>query len=112
MTLATAPEVRRATVTRYTYHLFSSRPDDDGMIYLYDANADVVGHVCFVPDDQPLPPAAESRGIVALYFPRSRFLDVIDMLRNEGPIELRWGGPLDSCLSTALEPVGEGEKTK
>ena len=105
--LATPAHLRATTVARYSYHLFSSRTDDEVMIYLYDANTDVVGHVCFAPDDQPLPPAVESRGIVELYFPRSRFLEVIDMLRNEGPIELRWAGPLDSCLSTAAEPVGE-----
>jgi hypothetical protein len=33
----------------------------------------------------------------------------LDLLRNEGPIELRWAGPFDSCLSTEYEPVGEGE---
>jgi hypothetical protein len=46
---------------------------------------------------------------VALYFARSRFSVVLDMLRNEGPNELRWAGPLDSCLSTEFERVGEGE---
>jgi hypothetical protein len=46
---------------------------------------------------------------VALYFARSRFSAVLDLLRNEGPIELRWAGPFDSCLSTEYEPVGEGE---
>jgi hypothetical protein len=112
MKLATTPESRATAVSRYTYHLFSSRSDDGVILYLYDANADVIGHVCFVPDDQPLPPAVHSRGIVEVYFPRSRFPEVIDMLRNEGPIELRWAGPLDSSLSTGLEPVGEGERVR
>ena len=70
----------------------------------------MVGHAYFVADDQPLPPASETRGVVALYFPRSGFASVMDMLRNEGPIELRWAGPFDSCLSTAYEAVGEGEQ--
>jgi len=96
-------------VARYTYHLFSSRSEDDVVIFLYDAKADVIGQLFFVADDVPLPPAAETRGSVALYFPRSRLPAVMDMLRNEGPIELRWAGPLDSCLSTEYEPVGEGE---
>lgn len=110
MTTSVLPQLRATAVARYTYHLFSSRTEDEVMIYLYDAKSDVVAHVCFVPDDQPLPPASESRGIVALYFPRSRFPAIIDMLRNEGPIELRWAGPFDSCLSTAFEPVGAGEQ--
>ena len=104
-------DVRVKTVARYTYHLFSSRTQDDLMIYLYDANSDVLGHVYFVADDQPLPAASETHGIVALYFPRSGFASVMDMLRNEGPIELRWAGPFDSCLSTAFETVGEGERS-
>lgn len=101
--------LRATRIARYTYHLFSSRTADDVVIYLYDDNSDVIGHVFFPADDVPLPPASETRGCVALYFPRSSFRAVIDMLRNEGPIELRWAGPFDSCLSTAYERVGEGE---
>ena len=103
-------DARRATrIASYTYHLFSSRTEDDVVIFLYDDEANLVGQVFFAADDLPLPPAAKTRGCVALYFPRSRFSAVMDMLRNEGPIELRWAGPLDSCLSTEFEPVGEGE---
>jgi hypothetical protein len=88
---ATSTDAMRATaVARYTYHLFSSRTEDDVVILLYNGQADVIGQVFFVTDDLPLPPA-------------------VDMLRNEGPIELRWAGPFDTCLSTEFEPVGEGE---
>ena len=107
---ATPADVRVQPVARYTYQLFSSRTQEDVVINLYDARTDVVGHAYFVADDQPLPPASETRGVVALYFPRSGFASVMDMLRNEGPIELRWAGPFDSCLSTAYEAVGEGEQ--
>lgn len=110
--LDTAPPQATQTipVTRYTCHLFSSRSEDDVVIFLYGAAADVVGQVFFVADDEPLPPASQTRGVCALHFPRSSFHTVLDMLRNEGPIELRWAGPSDSCLSTTFEPVGEGEK--
>ncbi len=107
---ATTADAKRATrVATYTYHLFSSRTEDDVVIFLYDDKANVIGQVFFVADDLPLPPAAEARGCVALRFARSRLSAVLDMLRNEGPIELRWAGPFDSCLSTAYERVGEGE---
>ena len=47
--------------------------------------------------------------VLAAPIPRSSLATVLDLLRNEGPIELRWAGPFDTRLSTALEPVGEGE---
>lgn len=108
---ARGTDTKRSTVASYTFHLFSSRTEDDVVIFLYDDQANLIGQVFFAADDLPLPPAAKTRGCVALYFPRSRFSVVLDMLRNEGPIELCWAGPLDSCLSTELERVGEGEAT-
>jgi hypothetical protein len=48
-------------------------------------------------------------GRVGLYFRRSQLPAVVDLLRNEGPVELRWKGPFDTCLSTAYERVGDGE---
>jgi hypothetical protein len=105
----TTDALRTTRIDRYTYHLFSSRTSDDVVVFLYDDKADVIGQVFFAADDLPLPPAAEAHGCVALYFTRSRLPEVLDMLRNEGPIELRWAGPLDSCLSTEFEPTGEGE---
>lgn len=105
-------DARRETrIESYTYHLFSSRTEEDVVIFLYDDAANLIGQVFFAADDLPLPPASETRGRVALYFPRSRFSAVLDMLRNEGPIDLCWAGPLDSGLSTELERVGEGEAT-
>src|SRR5512145_1105175 len=109
LTTRTTDALRATRIARYTYHLFSSRTADDVVIYLYDDNSNVIGQVFFPADDLPLPPASETRGCIALYFPRSRFRAVLDMLRNEGPIELRWAGPIDSCLSTEYERVGEGE---
>jgi hypothetical protein len=105
-------DARRAThIASYTYHLFSSRTEEDVVIFLYDDAANLIGRVFFAADDMPLAPASKTRDCVALYFPRSRFSAVLDMLRNEGPIELCWAGPLDSGLSTELEQVGEGEAT-
>ena len=97
-------------VIRFTYHLFSSRTEDDVAIFLYDAATKVVGQVFFVADDEPLPPASLTEGVTALYFPRSSLATVLDLLRHEGPIELSWAGPFDTRLSTALEAVGEGTR--
>jgi hypothetical protein len=101
--------MRDTRVAKYTYHLFSSRDEDRVVIFLYDEKSDVVGEVFFVGEDEPLPPAQEANGKVALYFRRSQLMDVVDLLRNEGPIRLRWAGPFDTSLSTEYEPIGEGE---
>ena len=104
-----AQESQTTPVIRFTYHLFSSRTEDDVAIFLYNAANNVVGQLFFVGDDQPLPPASLTEGITALYFPRSSLATVLDLLRHEGPIELSWAGPFDTRLSTALEAVGKGE---
>ena len=101
--------MRTLEVTRYTYHLFSSRDEDAVVVFLYDDKDDVVGEAFFVGDGGPLPPAADAGGRVALYFRRSQLPAVLDLLRNEGPIHLRWGGAFDTSLSTEYEPIGEGE---
>ena len=101
--------MRTSEIVKYTYHLFSSRDDDPAVIYLYDAKSDVVGEVFFVAEDEPLPPAEEKQGRVALYFRRSQLTDLVDLLRNEGPLYLRWAGPFDTSLSTEYELIGEGE---
>jgi hypothetical protein len=86
--------------------LFSSRTEDDVVIFLYDDAADLIGQVFFAADDLPLPPAAKTRGCVALYFPRSRFSAVVDMLRNDNEsAEARSTAAVDR--RTAANPDGQ-----
>jgi hypothetical protein len=100
---------RTVEIAKYTYHLFSSRDQDSVVIFLYDEKSNVAGEVFFVTEDEPLPPAEEAQGRVALYYRQAQLPDVVDLLRNEGPIQLRWAGALDTSLSTGYELVGEGE---
>ncbi len=64
----------------------------------------------FVSDAGTLPPARAVDGKYVLYYRRSRLSDVVDLLRNEGPIYLIWDGAANTTLSTEYEPVGEGER--
>ena len=50
-------------------------------------------------------------GMIFLPYQLSRFHDVLDLLRNEGPLELYFnpGGKWASILTKGKEPVGEGE---
>lgn len=102
-------EVETIAIARYTYHYFASHDRDDVVMYLYDEKDNLVARVLCACGDEPLPPSREVDGHYALYFRRNRFPELIDMLRNEGPINLVWYGPDRVTLSTDYEPVGEGE---
>lgn len=96
-------------ITRYTYHRFSSRDEEDAVLFLYDGKANLVGEVIFVGAEQILPAAEQVNGKYRLYYRRSALPEVIDLLRNEGPVFLRWKDGLNTTLSTEYEPIGEGE---
>ncbi|MDH5805678.1 MAG: hypothetical protein OEZ54_10920 [Gemmatimonadota bacterium] len=96
-------------IQRYTYHFFSSRSEDDLVILFYDTDSTIIGEARFVRDGSAIPPATEKNGRHLLFFCRSSFPDIIDMLRNEGPVFLRWADGVNTTLSTGYEPVGEGE---
>lgn len=98
-------------ISRYTYHCFSSRDRDDVTLFLYDKASTVVGQVLAVPDGEPLPPAVPRDGRVLLYFHRAAMPQIVDLLRNEGPVYLHWQNGRDAALATGYERVGEGEET-
>lgn len=95
-------------IERYTYYLFGSRAKGEAIIFLYDDKSTVAGEIVFCDDAEPLPPAAAEHGRQVLYFRRSALHDVVDLLRNEGPIYLKQDDG-SVALSTGYEPVGEGE---
>ena len=99
-------------IKKYMYYLFSSREDASPVIYLYDKHNTHIGYVYFKSDGNPLDAAKVfSNGKYALFFRRSLFTDVIDMLRNESPVYLHYvpEGENNTRLSTSPEPVGEKE---
>jgi hypothetical protein len=102
-----APAVR---VARWDYHVYSSRDEDPTTIELRDSSGAIVGRASFVAEDEPLPPAERREGVIALQFRQSQLAQVLDLLRHDGVIELRWAGPFDTCLSstTELGPAPQG----
>lgn len=96
-------------ITRYTYHLLADSAHEDVVMFLYDRRSTVVAEVGFITPPTPLPPPREEAGKSFLYFRRDRLADVVDMLRNEGPVALLWRDRATPSLSTSYEPVGEGE---
>jgi hypothetical protein len=96
-------------ITRYSYHLLADSAHEDVVMFLYDRRSTVVAEVGFVTPPTPLPPPREEKGKSFLYFRRDRLADVVDMLRNEGPVALVWRNGATPSLCTGYEPVGEGE---
>jgi hypothetical protein len=102
--------MKSIAIERYSYYLFSSRSDDDAVIYLYDAHSNVVAEVFFVEAGSPLPNASRTHGgRYLLYYRRSALPGLIDMLRNERPIHLTWVDSDNAALSTGFEMVGANE---
>jgi hypothetical protein len=102
--------MKSIAIERYSYYLFSSRSDDDAVIYLYDAHSTVVAEVFFLDDENPLPNASRTHGgRYLLYYHRPALPGLIDMLRNERPIYLTWVDSDNVALSTGFEMVGANE---
>ena len=80
-------------------------------LFLYGAGGETV--VANFQETAPAKGATRaSSGQRYLHFPMSRYLPVLDMLRNEGPVFVLWkdGDPPQGALQTGEpEPVGEGE---
>jgi hypothetical protein len=96
-------------ITRYTCHCYSSRMHEDLVLFLYDKQSNVVGQVFAVPEGEALPPAERRDGRVRMYFRRDAIPQVIQMLRDEGPVFLQWNSGRGAALATGYEPVGERE---
>ena len=101
---------RTIAVDRYTCHFFSSRDEDDLLVYLYDQKSNVVAELHFVPPPHPLPLPSVVNGRRRLYYRRSAFTEVLDILRNESPVYLHPREDGSVSISSAFEPVGDGER--
>jgi hypothetical protein len=97
-------------IDRYTCHFYASRDDDDLVVYLYDEDATARAEVRFVAEPRALPAPSLVDGRRRLYYRRAAFPEPLDLLRNEGPIFLCPREDGSVTLSSAFEPVGEGER--
>ena len=98
-------------ITSYKYYTFSSRDSSiaNTVILFYGSEA-YLGGAFFSNSDEPIKPAQKySSGVYGLYYKYSDLPNIIDMLRNEKPVYLIYNGAVNTRISTASEPVGEGE---
>ncbi len=82
-----------------------------GFVYLNDKSGKYIGYVGIIRDSSPLPANVQHpNGVLNIYFHEAELVSLLDTLRNERPIfvkfntTLKWGS-----VGTDLEPVGEQE---
>jgi len=86
--------------------------DNAGKISLYDTSNKNFATAFLRRETENLKKAyLDPNGIALLYFRRSVWSELMDLLRNEGPLYLHfWEGPGNNThISTSQEPVAEGE---
>ena len=81
-----------------------------GFVYFYEPNTEkYIGYAGIIQNGQALPPNQQgSNGVLNIYFHESSLVPMLDTLRNEKPVyvkyntDLKWGS-----VGAAAEPVGE-----
>ena len=94
-------------VTKYSYRISAS--GDEAVMFLYDETTEAIAKIVFLDSDEPLTMPQVTNGHVLLHFRRSFLHDVVDMLRNEGPVYLVRHSSEHIYLATEFEDVGEGQ---
>ncbi len=99
-------------VQTYSYYNWSSRSNGKTNLILRGAEGQTCS-VWFREDPEAvLPAATQSGSYYSFYYHHHQLQHLIDMLRNESPIYVYFNndnGFNNSRISTASEPVGEGE---
>lgn len=102
-------------IKRYALKIFGG-PQGSGngkrsSVYLFDKNNRGVGRIDFWDKGETLP-ADQYSDVEGILFSlhEDRMHDVVDMLRNEGPVFIAWQETLKNAyIGTSQEPVAEGE---
>lgn len=83
-----------------------------GFVYFYEPSGNYIGYVGVIKDGAPLPANVQwSNGVLNIYFHEAELVALLDTLRNERPVfvrfhtDLKWGS-----VGTDKEPVGEEEE--
>jgi hypothetical protein len=99
-----------ANVTQYSV-LFYGTPDGyldcRAQIQVGDGQ-NVLGWIRFHDQGMPFPADSVTAGKIIMHVPSSMFENIIDVLRNEKPINYYFASN-HAFLGTSTEPVGEGE---
>jgi hypothetical protein len=113
------PQPAIEEIKRYSVYYYAGGKQDPGhqhraIISLRRDDKTLIGVAYFHRDPSTMP-ETDSRtpqGAVHCHFPWESFARVLDLLRNESPVFLRFaaGEPSVASIVTSPEPVGEGEE--
>jgi hypothetical protein len=99
-----------ANVTQYHVLFYGSSTgyqDNRAQISVYEGST-VLGYIRFHDHGMPFPNDSQSGGRIIMHLPSTMFQNVMDVLRNEKPINYYFASGR-AFLGTSTEPVGEGE---
>ena len=99
----------REEITRYACRL----GQDGYYILLYGVRLKKVAALIFSDDAVPLGNQEKIRDVEnVVYFPKSDYLPLVDILRNEKPLTFTYDPaiPNSAAVETIEEPTGEGER--
>jgi hypothetical protein len=96
------------------YHvLFYGSPEgyqtNRAQISLYDTSGKVIAYVRFNDPGMFFEADSNSGGIIKMHLPSAMFQSVLDVLRNEKPINVYFAQNRGFLATSSTEPVGEGE---
>ena len=83
-----------------------------GFVYFYEPSGKYIGYVGIIKDGVPLPGNVQhSNKILNIYFHEAELTPLLDTLRNERPVHVRYHTDLKwGSVGTDREPVGEEEE--
>ncbi|MEY5097957.1 MAG: hypothetical protein RJA36_676 [Pseudomonadota bacterium] len=79
------------------------------LIQLHDSAGDTLALLRFHDADGRCEPDSETGGIIRMHLPAILFQGVLDLLRQEKPVEIHFEQGR-ACLAAIGAPVGEGER--
>ncbi len=101
-----------AEVTRYHVLVYGG-PDgyqtNRAQIALYGATGTTIAYVRFNDPGMAFEADSNSGGVIAMHLPSTMFQSVLDLLRNEKPIQIYWAQNRGFFGTASTEGVGEGE---
>jgi hypothetical protein len=81
-------------------------------VYFYEPSGKYIGYVGIIKDGAPLPGNVQwPNGVLNIYFHEAEFVALLDTLRNERPVYIRYHTNLKwGSVGTDREPIGEQEE--
>lgn len=100
-------------VVRYRMHYTGQANFDSpwrAVVHLFNAENEGIGKIFFIDGDNISADEIDIDGTVLMKVPTSQYHNIMDLLRNEGPLSFKYdSGHGKTFLYTGKERVGEGE---